>query len=304
VASLSQGSRSPPDHSTVFVSEKETLVLCLMRCCAVLIFAILLLVPAPAAALERICDVAHENCRNALITLIRNEKVGIDVAFWFMEDQELAQELIKRWRAGVPIRVMLDTRSADTYPDSVVPPQMLRDAGIPIRRKTSGNYLHWKVMIFAGQDTVEFSGANYSREALMYGVPYSDYVDELIYFTDKPSFVDSFKTKYDNVWTTGTGFNNVNISTARVRNYATSAIDPELNFPPTESFRTRSVALYKTEATAIDAIMYRITDRAHADQMIAAIKRGVPVRLFTEQNQYRDQNRIWHSYHVDRMYMA
>jgi hypothetical protein len=275
----------------------------LLRFVAPLLF-VLLLLPPRAEALERICDVAYENCRNPLISLIRNEKVGIDVAFWFMEDQTLAQELIKRWQAGIPIRILMDTRSATSYPDSVLPAKMLRDAGIPMRRKTSGNYLHWKLMLFVGQNTVQFSGANYSAEAFMTGIPYSDYVDELIYFTHRPSVVDSFKTRFDDVWTGGTGFSNANIPSTRVRNYPTAALEPEMNFPPGQNFRTRSVALYKTEPAAIDAIMYRITDRAHADEMIAAVKRKVPVRLLTEPTQYRDPDRLWHAWNVDRMYMA
>ena len=47
---------------------------------ALLLVGVLLL-PARASGLERICDVAFENCRSPLITLIRNETVGIDVAF-------------------------------------------------------------------------------------------------------------------------------------------------------------------------------------------------------------------------------
>ena len=38
--------------------------------------------------------------------------------------------------------------------------------------------------------------------------------------------------------------------------------------------------------------------------MIAAVARGIPVRLLTEPQQYRDRTRHWHSWNVDRMYMA
>src|SRR5262249_27199799 len=38
--------------------------------------------------------------------------------------------------------------------------------------------------------------------------------------------------------------------------------------------------------------------------VIAAVGRGIPVRLMTEQDQYRDPTRLWHSWNVDRMYMA
>ena len=285
---------------------KESFVATLRFIPALLLIGVLFL-PVRASALERICDVAFENCRSPLVTLIRNEKVGIDVAFWFMEDANLAQELINRWKAGVPVRILMDTRAVASYgyDKAAIPQQMLRDAGIPMRRKSGGGILHWKMMLFAGQNTVEFSGANYSAEAFMYGVKYSDYVDEVIYFTDKPSLVNTFKTKYDDVWTTTTGYTNyANVSGTLSRIYPTYALDPQLLFVPYENFRTRAVSLYKTETAGIDAIMFRITDRAHSDQMIAAVKRGVPVRLITEPMQYRDPLRIWHSWNVDRMYMA
>jgi phosphatidylserine/phosphatidylglycerophosphate/cardiolipin synthase-like enzyme len=274
---------------------------------ALLFVGLLLLLPTRASALERICDPAFENCRNPLVTLIRSENVGIDVAFWFMEDANLAQELINRWKAGVPVRVLMDTRAVSQfgYSKAAIPLQMLKDAGVPMRRKSSGGILHWKTMIFAGQNTVEFSGANFSAEAFMYGTKYADYIDEVIYFTHKPSLVNSFKTMYDNVWTTTSGYANyANVPATLTRNHATYPIDPEMNFVPYQNFRTRAVALYKTEPTGIDAIMYRITDRNHTDQMIAAVKRGVPVRLITEQKQYRDPLRYWHSWNIDRMYMA
>jgi phosphatidylserine/phosphatidylglycerophosphate/cardiolipin synthase-like enzyme/regulation of enolase protein 1 (concanavalin A-like superfamily) len=257
-----------------------------------------------AEALERICDVAFENCRVPLVDLIRKETVAIDVAFWFMEDTGLATELINRFKAGVAVRVLMDTEANADYPGNKTSLQMLRDAGIPMREKISSGILHWKMMLFAGQNTVEFSGANYSREAFMFGVPYADYVDEVIYFTDKPSIVGSFKTKYDDVWTTTTGYRNYANVTTLLRSYPTYPLDPEMNFPPYHSFRTRSLDLYKAETQRIDAIMYRITDRTHTDTLIATAKRGVPVRLISEPRQYRDDTKLWHSWNVDRLYMA
>ena len=139
----------------------------------------------------------------------------------------------------------------------------------------------------------------------MFGTPYSDYVDEVIYFTSKPTIIDSFKTRYDDVWTTTTGYKNyANITTPLARNYPTYPIDPDMNFPPYDSFRNRSLSLYNAEAARIDAIMYRITDQTHTNALIAAVKRGVPVRLSSEPLQYRDPVRLWDSWNIDRMYMA
>jgi hypothetical protein len=64
------------------------------------------------------------------------------------------------------------------------------------------------------------------------------------------------------------------------------------------------VAEYAAEPQRIDASMYRITDRAHTDQLIASMQRGVPTRLITEQLQYRDESRLWDAWNVDRAWLA
>ena len=48
--------------------------------------------------------------------------------------------------------------------------------------KPFGDIAHWKGMIFAGQNVVEFSGANYSPYEYVYEIPYVHYQDESIYF--------------------------------------------------------------------------------------------------------------------------
>jgi phosphatidylserine/phosphatidylglycerophosphate/cardiolipin synthase-like enzyme len=277
------------------------------RLLVLFILATLAPVTAPeAAAQSRLCDPAFENCRIPLIDLIRAETVGIDVAFWFMEDSRYTVELIRRWQAGVPVRVLIDTKANAAYPVNANRVAELKAAGIPIRRKTS-NYLHWKTMIFAGQNVVEFSGANYSPDAFVPNEPYVNYVDEVIVFSDDPDIVNSFKTRFDDVWTSTSGYANyANVTTPLTRSHPTYPIHPDLNFPPGsgQNFATRSTALYDREAVAIDSIMYRITDRRHTDALIRARARGVQVRLLTEPKQYRDRARLWHSWNVDRLYMA
>jgi hypothetical protein len=50
--------------------------------------------------------------------------------------------------------------------------------------------------------------------------------------------------------------------------------------------------------------MYRITDRGHTDAILNAVARGIPVRLITEPDQYRDVSRMWDAWNVDRLYMG
>ena len=77
-----------------------------------------------------------------------------------------------------------------------------------------------------------------------------------------------------------------------------------MNFPPFDSFRDRSTSTYRAEDTRIDAIIYRITDRAHTDTLIENVERRVGMRLITEPYQYRDESRLWHAWNVDRLYKA
>jgi phosphatidylserine/phosphatidylglycerophosphate/cardiolipin synthase-like enzyme len=275
-----------------------------MRIAAALLTLGFAVLPASAHA-ERLCDPSYEDCRAILLNLIRNETAGIDAAFWFMEDPRYTHELIKRWQSGVPVRVLVDTQANGPTALNAHRLAELTNAGIPIRERTASGILHWKMMLFSGQNTVQFSAANYSEWAFVPVDPYRNYVDEAIYFTDHASIVNSFRTKFDDLWTnTSTYSSYANISGPLTRRYATFTKDPELNFAPDESYRSRAVERYNVEVAGIDVIMYRITDRSHADAMIRAIQRGVPVRLITEPNQYRDRTRLWHSWNVDRLYMA
>src|SRR3954462_9596004 len=95
-----------------------------------------LLTVQPANA-ERLCDPAGEDCRAVLLDLIRAERTGIDVAFWFMEDARFSAEIVRRAQAGVPVRVLVDTSANPGHPVNAQIIEQLRSAGIPIRRRAS-----------------------------------------------------------------------------------------------------------------------------------------------------------------------
>jgi phosphatidylserine/phosphatidylglycerophosphate/cardiolipin synthase-like enzyme len=276
-----------------------------MRAPARLILAAILVVVVPARArADLLCDPSFQDCRETLLNLIRAETTGIDVAFWFMEDARYSAELIRKAQQGVAIRVLVDTRANAGHPINGDIIAQLAAAGIPIRNKTGGPILHWKMMLFAGLGQVEFSGANYSPGALTPITPYVNYTDEGIYFSNDPAIVRSFMRKFDDSWIDPSLFTDYANVKTRTRKYSLFAIAPELNFPPGENYRTRALAAYAAEPSAIDVIMFRITDRAHTDAMIAAAQRGVRVRLITEMDEYRNASRMWHSWNVDRLYAA
>src|SRR5687768_1528240 len=147
------------------------------------------------AQTERLCDTAFEDCRAPLWSLIDNETVGIDIAYWFMQDTSIANKIVARHQAGVPIRILVDPRANPSNAGNEQILNQLKAAGIPMRFKNGGGILHWKMMLFVGQNRLQFSGANYGPDFFVPTSPNANYIDEAIYFTKDQSLINSFKTK-------------------------------------------------------------------------------------------------------------
>src|SRR5215467_14414142 len=264
----------------------------------------------PAPAQERLCDSSFEDCRTPIWDLINNEQQEIDVAFWFMQDTSYANMIVNRFNAGVKVRVIVDPRANSSYPGNQQILAQLAAAGIPMRYKVADCILHWKMMLFAGQNTVQFSGADYGPFFFVPATPYQNYIDESIYFTTDAAVLNSFKTEYDNLWTDTVNYGNyANISGSLARSYPTYPILSDLNFPPDNTnplndFGSRTVSVINQENQRIDADIYRITNTMFTNASINAVARGVPMRLLTEPEEYRNPARLWDSYNVDLMYMA
>jgi hypothetical protein len=271
---------------------------------AVAIGCVVSIAPSARAA-ETLCDPSFQNCRDPLLALINAETVGIDVGFWFMTDARYEAAIVNRWKAGVPVRLLVDPRANPTYAGNST---MLADfaaAGIPMRNRVAAGILHWKMMLFAGQNIVEFGSANFAPSEFVTTTPYVNYDDESVYTTDDPAVVGSFKTKFDDSWTDTTNFrNDANISGPLTRTYPTYSIDPDLNFPPSQDFGARNVTAINAEKTQIDVLMYRITDQRHTNAIIAAWNRGIPIRIITENKEYHLSQYLWDSWNVDRLYAA
>ena len=113
-----------------------------------------------------------------------------------------------------------------------------------MRKRLTNYILHWKMMLFHGQNVVEFSGANFSADAWRpaTAVPYENYIDEAIYFTSDTAIVNSFRTRFDDQWVNTTDWANyANVSAPLTRRYGIFPKDPSLNFAPWENYRTRAV---------------------------------------------------------------
>ena len=267
--------------------------------------AFVALTPATAHAREELCDSSYQDCRQPLLALIQAETTEIDVGLWYMEDARYSNLIVQKWQAGVQVRILMDPREFPQSASDQSIMNQLQSAGIPMRKRIASGIEHWKAMIFASQNTVYFGSANFSPYEFVAVQPYVNYSDETVYFTDDASVVGSFMTKFDDAWVDTTNYAAyANVPPTLVRHYSTYPIDPELNFVPDQDYATRAVAQYKAETQKIDVDMFRITDQRHTNAIIAAVTRGVAVRLMVDPGEYRNPDRLWDAWNVDRLYMA
>ena len=104
--------------------------------------------------------------------------------------------------------------------------------------------------------------------------PYVNYTDEVVFYTNTPSLVQSFMTKFDDLWTSTTEFANyANVTENPLpRRYPTYPIDPRAELPA----RRRAIATARSPSTRrrpsrSTCMMFRITDEQHTNAMMAAV---------------------------------
>src|SRR4051794_16123918 len=270
-----------------------------------LLFLGFLAAPSTAGATETLCDASVHNCRIPLINLINNETQGIDVGVWFFKDSRYVTALINAWKRGVPVRIIMDPRANAQYAENKPLFDQLAAAGIPMRKRTAGDICHWKLMIFAGQGTVEWSGANFSPDEFVPIDPYKNYEDEVIFFSQ--ILAPSFMTMFDNIWTNTKEYANyANVPPTLTRNYPTTTIDPRLNFPPANSYQDRLVPLIDKEPSKgwIDVDIYRVTLARPVDALIRAAARGVRIRMYLDPAEYANTARPGNKVQMDRLVAA
>jgi hypothetical protein len=274
-----------------------------MRVLACLITSILLF-PATSRAAETVCEAAGTDCRAKILSFIRNETVRLDIATEEITDGLIVDAIIAKFQARVPVRMIVEPRRTAAEPANGPALLKLKAAGIPMRYKSTGDILHWKMMIFAGQHKVEFGAAQLTQKYLVPVQAFVNFTQDPIVFTDTTALVNTFERKFDDTWTDVVNFANYGNAATVAPAYPAWSLDPSLNFVPAENFGTRARPFYDAETAAIDVIMYKITDAVHPDAMIRAVKRGVPVHVITEPTRYRNPDNIWQAYYLDKMWLA
>jgi hypothetical protein len=268
------------------------------------LFAATLLFAGSSSAADTFCETAASDCRAPILSLIRNELVRLDIGTEEITDPVIVDAIIAKFRAKVPVRMIIEPRRTADEPLNGPALLKLKAAGIPMRYKPAGDLLHWKMMIFAGQHTVQFGAAQLTQKYLIPVQPFVNFIQDPIVFSDTTAIVNSFKRKFDDAWTDVVTFANYGNVASVAPAYGAFPVDPSLNFVPAENFATRAKLLYDAETTGIDVIIYKVTDPVHPDAMIRAVKRGVPVRIIVEPNRYRNPANTWQAYYIDRMWAA
>ena len=265
---------------------------------SLLVIAFILLTSHSASAQERLCDPSFEDCYTPLLQLVQNETTGIDMVFYMIELPGLADAVIARHKAGVPVRLTVEPRANLKFPENQPLLDKFKAAGIPMRYKLGDAFVHAKVLLCAGQNKVVFTGSNFGDGDVRPYDPFVNYVDGAWYFSDDLAVVNSFKTRYDDIWTNTSLYGNyANITASLTRRYPTHPIDPSVNLlpnqNPAEDYGARTIAQIDQENQKIDLTMYRLTDVGICDALLRAVARGVPVRLLAEPHEYRfDASRL------------
>src|SRR4029078_1558380 len=87
------------------------------------------------------------------------------------------------------------------------------------------------MMLFHGQNMVNFSKANFEPFAYVATTANANYEDEAVFFTDDDRIPNSFRRRFDDRWVNTSVFRNyANINGPVTRSYPLYAIDPSMSF--------------------------------------------------------------------------
>ena len=269
------------------------------------------------SAQERIYFSSHENAEAQIVSRINAETVRLDIGMWLLNDGAITTAIINRHLAHVPVRVLGDRASIfESDPNTRASFERLANAGVPIRLRYNPRsfpeIMHWKCGIFVGQGEASLGSGNWTSFELK-PTSATNFKDESVMITDDPAIVQALMTKFDQFWAdttyfmdwpdaykretgvTWTGTSPMTVDRTRlvVPDYPTTNLvwgqgigshSPDgLNIIPT------MINEINLENTAIDMVSYRLTVPTVTDALINKKKAGVPVRVFIEPTQYRNE---------------
>ena len=216
-----------------------------------------------AHAMEQLCDSSYEDCRNQLINLIKPNRWTSTSASgsWRTRATRTPSRQVECRRSGPhPGRSARESHLSGQRQTLT----RLPNAGIPMRNAPPRDpALEDDAVRRPEHRRIRLGQLQPDR--IRSDAPYSNYEDESIYFTDDPSIVNSFMTKFDDPGRHDQLCELRECHVTLTRSYPTYPIDPELNFPPGQDYATAPEA-YDAETQKIDVEMFRITDERHTQR--------------------------------------
>jgi len=298
--------------------------LCDARLRAAAIFCVFALYTSSARAADQVYFSANTNVTNILVNYINQENVRLDISSWYLSEHSISIAIANRFNAGVKVRIIGDRGAIfEADPHTKAEFYWLASQGIPIRLRFNPTWFpeidHWKAAIFVGQNVVEFGSGNFAPTEL---APFSssNYDDESEMFTDDPSIVNAFKTKFDQMWNdTMTEPESIiggppylkdwndacaNEPTGNCADYATqypspkpmivdrSRLEPDAPTPPDliwgqgPDFNNRLVTEINNENREVDIVVYRLEVDNITQALLNKFNAGVPVKVIVDPDQY------------------
>jgi len=295
-----------------------------------------------ASASDQIFFPATDNVIDQIVQRINAETVRLDVSAWLLTEHLISQAIAGRVAAGLPVRVIGDRVAIfESDPNTKTEFYYMANLGVPIRLRFNPTWYpeidHWKMAIFVGQNVVEFGSANYTTCQLAPCGP-GNYDDETAMFTDDPTLVNAFKTKFDRMWNdttpepesivgppylknwadacraepTGCDFF-AQFPNAAPMNISTARLEPDNPMPPDliwgqgPDFNNRLVTEINNEPSFLQLVIYRLTVDSVTNALLSKWRSGVPMQLLIETSQYA--NRLWPEYwithaNIDKLWAA
>ena len=248
------------------------------------------------------------NVEAKIVAKIKAETVRLDVAMWLLNDGEITTAIINRHVAGIPVRVLGDRASIfESDPNTRASFERLANAGVPIRLRYNPRsfpeIMHWKCGIFVGQGVATIGSANWTSFELK-PTTTTNFKDEAILITNDDPVVQALMTKFDQYWAdttyfmdwpaaylreTGTAWNGtVPMNVDRTRLVQPDYPTGNLVWGQGSDIINPMLAEINAETQGIDMVSYRLTVPTLTNALIQKKNAGVPVRVFIEPTQYRN----------------
>ncbi len=132
---------------------------------------------------------AEGNARTQIIQLIKGAKSSLDVMAFVFTDDDIASALVARHRAGVPVRIVVETRNLDADGSDVA---AFQQAGIDVLPDGNSYMMHHKVIII-DQAVVITGSYNFSSNA-------ANYNDENVLILHSAEIAGQYQEEFERVY--------------------------------------------------------------------------------------------------------